>query len=173
MIPPLNDDIRLSVDDYRNKLYELMSNHSHQIHHSRSIPIYKQPTRVVSDTTLTKTRTSPNLTRDVKVNKEKNYTAHSDSKFYNIDSRPKTLPSKQDTRIPTVSRNSFVVPPAKLGQYHRTASCDSSHGSRTEKQKKQLINIKTTSFNSPFNSYSHNHGIITATALRELKTGVR
>lgn len=25
---PLNDDVRLSVDDYRNKLYELMSSHS-------------------------------------------------------------------------------------------------------------------------------------------------
>ncbi|KAF5301118.1 hypothetical protein FQR65_LT08948 [Abscondita terminalis] len=32
VIPPLNDDVRLTVDDYRNKLYEIMSTH----HHGRS-----------------------------------------------------------------------------------------------------------------------------------------
>lgn len=37
VIIPINDDIRVSVDDYRNKLYELMATHQHQsstINHS-------------------------------------------------------------------------------------------------------------------------------------------
>lgn len=183
VVPPLDDDVRLSIDDYRNKLYELMSHHP--VYHSKSIPLWKH-TKSASETStkeIVKTRTSPNLIRNQSKSSTKDkYSAKSDlvKRYYASPNEtkiePKIKPSpvliKPESKIPTV-KQSYITPPQKIVSYKCSLndSIKINHiNSKNEDRSKKLSTYKYT---SPYNSYSHNHGIITASALRELKTGVR
>lgn len=185
VIPPLNDDIRLSVDDYRNKLYELMS---HSVHSSKSIPLWKH-SKIHSELhkkEIVKTHTSPNLTNDLPKSSKDKYSTQSDPKMYThssyeIKSEPRLKPStimyKSDSKIPVVNRQSMVLPQQKVVSYHRYSAGDSLSrlvsNKPEEKTKKKSVNYKHNVYTAPYNSYNHSHGIITASALRELKSGVR
>lgn len=104
---------------------------------------------------------------------------------------------KSETRIPnatatatataaatTATRANIVFQNAgpKMMSQHRNSIGDlrvhdfraSPPDPQKEKQKKRVYNVKSSFvYSQPFNSYNHNHGIITASALRELKSGVR
>ncbi|VEN56909.1 unnamed protein product [Callosobruchus maculatus] len=116
VIIPLNDDVRLSVDDYRNKLYEIMTVHQR---------------RVIA--------TKPNVT--VK----------------------KIFPPEVYSKVSNSSMR------------HREASLMKAAGdynqqmkSTSEVPKRKFLPSRTSLCNS-FNSYNKSHGIITQSALMELR----
>lgn len=150
---------------------------------------------------IIKVRTSPMPVRDISYRpianllKEKPNVVHSEMKF-RPDPRQKlsSISFKSESRLSTAPIKSTNVMYANLPkhisqqQYHHRSSLgdlkvtdlkgklssDSSDIGSKEKPRKKILNVKTSYvYSSPYNSYSQNHGIITASALRELKSGVR
>lgn len=62
IIPPLSDNVQLSVDDYRNKLYELMTERSMSINNKPPTPRINHPPEIKSTTSSSISRTpSPKM----------------------------------------------------------------------------------------------------------------
>ncbi|GJQ66532.1 hypothetical protein Trydic_g4517 [Trypoxylus dichotomus] len=176
VIIPLNDDIRLSVDDYRNKLYEIMSSH-----HNNSRPVKSLNKNII------KLNAESILKEDVKSKVCKDTERYLKTRYqikekpYNTQSEPKLSHSQSKNRSTTVNIKSDSKIPkhyasfASDGSYHKVSGdARKSVQSTSEVQTKQKIARKRT-MNSKsnvymsFNSYNQNHGIITQTALMELK----
>lgn len=191
IVPPLNDDVRLSIDDYRNKLYELMS---HDLTPKRTSSLKRTTIKYATEPRkpeVVKVRSSPMPVRDIVYDKtfkhpnpvrEKPYPVQSDTKIRYGDSRPKlaAVTIKSDSRIPTIApRSNIIFQGIVPRQRHsvgdlRSTEVRHSPAEIKEKSRKKILNVKTNVvYSSPFNSYNTNHGIITASALRELKSGVR
>lgn len=172
VITPLNDDIRLSIDDYRNKLYELISSHNHN-----------NQTRFVRNLKNSKTL-QPIVQHEIKkrVTKEDPFAKHHchfKEKTWQIQSEPKlgqqkiktTNNTKSDSKISkqTISfpleQNTFKCCRKSLNS-SETISKDAAH---TRKKMNSKSNIYVS-----FNSYNPSHGIITQSALMELRAaGIR
>lgn len=209
IVPPLNDDTRLSIDEYRNKLYEYMSTPPGSKSSKSGIRRSSTSTNKSIDSgimdhrkpEIIKVRTSPMPVRDVSYRpianllKEKPHCIHSDTKL-RPDPRQKlsSISFKSESRLSTAKTKSTNVMYANLPKHisqqqfhHRSSlgdlkvadlkgklSSDSADIGSKEKPRKKILNVKTSYvYSAPYNSYSQNHGIITASALRELKSGVR
>lgn len=170
---PLNDDVRLSVDDYRNKLYEIMSTRS------KLTPPKPSVTKIIPDV---RPKVAKDTERYIKArcyhqtNKEKPYNTQSEPKIFNKSKFPTMIHksdsklSKQILQMPTVETK--ITQAFGDHQHHhvRKQAHSSSEINQTNKGK---INKKTMCSKSnvypPFNSYNQNHGIITQSALMELR----
>lgn len=175
VIPPLSDDVRLTVDDYRNKLYEIMSTH----HHNRPAKslLSRGSVRLQSD--FTKSEIKSRIVKD----HERYLKSHSYSKekVYNTQSEPKVNHTEEKLKQKTVQTRSeskifkkidFLPPESNAlkasGDYkkHAQSSCDFT---LRERVRKKPLNSKSNVYVQSFNSYNPNHGIITQSALMELR----
>lgn len=161
---PLNDDIRLSVDDYRNKLYELMSTH-HRVTLIKPVCLKQKLTvpEVYS-------KVSKNAEKYIKshVNpKEKSYISHSEPKMNNQKAHwLHTANIRSDSKV--IKSQNLSLP-----QKHRMESVKAGGDARafmksnSEVPKRKIAPNKNMYMS--FNSFNKNHGIITQSALMELK----
>lgn len=176
--PPLNDDIRLTVDDYRNKLYEIMSTH-HQtkifrpILSKSSIKVHSEISKPESKSKIMKAsdhffKTSYNA-------KQKPYNIHPEPKVvkrFDEINRTKSLQTKSE---PKIIRKCSI--PSDTNLYHNSGGCK-KHQSlcdvTREKVAKKTVTCKSNFYVRSFNSFNPNHGIITQSALTELRAaGIR
>lgn len=164
---PINDDIRLSVDDYRNKLYELMSSHHHKVNVVK--PLSVKPKLIVPEVY---SKVSKNAEKYIKshVNpKEKSYISHSEPKMHQKAHWSHTAHIRSDSKV--INHQNLSVP-----SKHRIESIKAGGDtkpfmkSNSEVPKKRIISSNKSNFYTSFNSFNKNHGIITQSALIELKT---
>ncbi|XP_063905011.1 mitogen-activated protein kinase 15 [Zophobas morio] len=158
IVIPFKDNVRLSVEDYRNKLYEIMSTH-----HGRSS----------KGTCKTKTLTPelpPRITRNyVKPSQLK------DPKSSGTQSEPKINYSRPNHVVAIIKSDSKVAAKQNL-QFSKGMNGSRVHVNEKqqlrENGRKRFSNVK--SGYSTFNSYSQSHGIISQSTLMELKaSGMR
>ena len=166
VIIPLNDDIRLSVDDYRNKLYELMStHHPRTIHKPVSVKQKIQAPEVYS-------RVSKDTEKYVKshVNfKTRSYISHSEPKMNRQMTTHwlQTANIRSDSKVIT-QQNMSIPPNQRLHSVKAGGDCKVHMKSNSEVPKRKFIPAKNNLYTS-FNSFNKNHGIITQSALMELR----
>lgn len=172
---PLNDDVRLSVDDYRNKLYEIMSSH----HNAKPVKTYnKGIIKLNADSMFNKQDVKSKVCKDTERYLKTRYQVK--EKPYNTQSEPKLSHTQNKTRTPTVNIKSdskipkhYITFPSDA-HYHKAAgdvkkNIQSSSEVQTKKiARKRTMNSKSNIYMA-FNSYNQTHGIITQTALMELK----
>lgn len=164
VIIPLNDDIRLSVDDYRNKLYELMSAHHHRpIIKSVSMRQKKLVPEVYS-------KVSKNAEKYIKshVHLKERYVSHSEPKMNQQKTHwLHTANIKSDSKV-TNQQNVTLPPNNRIHSTKAGGDCTGQMKSNSEVPKRRFIPTKNNLYTS-FNSYNKNHGIITQSALLELR----
>ncbi|XP_066249573.1 extracellular signal-regulated kinase 2 [Euwallacea similis] len=172
VVIPLNDDIRLSVDDYRNKLYELMSNHNHK-------PGPKPSAIVKSKLFVPEvySRVSKNAEKYIRSHvtlKDKSHVmSHSESKIYQ-KTQPTWVQStqlnKSDSKVPVSHKH---VGLEKANALNSGGDCKFRMKSNSEVPKRRITPPKPNLYHS-FNSFNKSHGIITQSALMELRaSGLR
>lgn len=175
VVIPLNDDIRLSVDDYRNKLYELMS-----VHHTHSKPCPKSSiTRPKLFAPEVCSRVSKNAEKYIRSHgvlkdDKTQVMSHSESKIYQRNPShwiQSAQLNKSDSKVPSGRTKPVVldkVNPLKAG-----GDCKPHMRSSTEVPKRRITPPKPNLYQS-FNSYNKTHGIITQSALMQLRaSGLR
>ncbi|KAF7267290.1 hypothetical protein GWI33_019479 [Rhynchophorus ferrugineus] len=164
VVIPLNDDIRLSVDDYRNKLYELMSGHHPRTH----------PKAVIKQKFI-----MPDVYSKVTKNAEKYIRSHVNQRErcqIMSQSEPKinhkntnfvqmAHMNKSDSKV-ILSRGPSVVDRSSTTK--AGGDCRIPMRSNSEVPKRRITPPKTKLYES-FNSYNKSHGIITQSALMELR----
>lgn len=175
VIIPLNDDVRLSVDDYRNKLYEIMSSH----HNSRPVKTLNKGVIKLNPESLIKQDVKSKVCKDTERYlktryqiKEKPYNTLSEPKLSHTQHRTKTNTAniKSDSKIP----KQYITFPADTsyhkvsGDTRKTVQSSSEVQTKQKVYRKRTMNSKSNIYMS-FNSYNQNHGVITQTALMELK----
>ncbi|XP_030760187.1 mitogen-activated protein kinase 15 [Sitophilus oryzae] len=169
VVVPLNDDIRLSVDDYRNKLYELMSA-DHQQHRNS----LTKPVRIVKQRLIT-----PEVYSKVTKNAEKYIRSHANPKERVISHSEPKINAKNPSSVvhmAQVNRSDSKVITGKVTQVLDRGSvarggagdCKGHLKSSTEVPKRRITPPKTKLYES-FNSYNKSHGIITQSALMEFR----
>ncbi|XP_023312811.1 mitogen-activated protein kinase 15-like, partial [Anoplophora glabripennis] len=170
VIIPLNDDIRLSVDDYRNKLYELMSTH-HQRPIIKSVSV-RQKTLVPE----VYSKVTKNAEKYIKshVHLKERYVSHSEPKMNQQKTHwLHTANIRSDSKV--INQQNVTLPPNHRIQSTKAAGDCNTHNahnahmkSSSEVPKRRYIPSKNNLYTS-FNSYNKNHGIITQSALLELR----
>lgn len=171
VIIPLNDDVRLSVDDYRNKLYEIMA--SHNASRSKTIPSKSSHSKIIPDV---RPKVAKDTERYIKARcyqpKEKPYNTQSEPKIINKPRLPHTV-NKSDSRL---SKQTLQMPVETrvnnaFGDYVKKQAHSSSEISHTYSRGKVCRKPMCSKSNvyPPLNSYNQNHGIITQSALMELR----
>ncbi|KAL1488069.1 hypothetical protein ABEB36_015437 [Hypothenemus hampei] len=153
VVIPLNDDVRLSVDDYRNKLYELMTSH--------------KPKQLMPEVY---SRVSKNAEKYIKshvtisnVHKSPQVVSHSESKI--CQKQPSGWATKSDSKV---QKNSVLE---KANVLRVGADCKVYN---TMEGSKRRFGQKQQHLYQSFNSYNKSHGIITQSALMELhSSGLR
>lgn len=162
---PLNDDIRLSVDDYRNKLYELMSTH-----HRVNIKPVSVKQRFIEPEVYSKV--SKNTEKYIKshVNpKDKSYISLSEPKMNNQKSHwSHTANIRSDSKVVKNQQHLVVPPKQRIESMKAGGDARAFMKSNSEVPKRRIVPSKNTLYTS-FNSFNKNHGIITQSALMELK----
>lgn len=163
---PLNDDIRLSIDDYRNKLYELITSHNHNnTRISRNIKSNK-----IIQPNLQEVRK-----RVIKVEHEKPHChfrekpcqIHSEPRLNN-QSKIKANNTRSDSKI-SKQIISFPQEHTISGNFKKSIQQNEIKESHTRKKMNSKSNIYMS-----FNSFNPSHGIITQSALMELRAaGIR
>lgn len=169
VVIPLNDDIRLAVDDYRNKLYELMATH------------HVRPT--IKPVTIKQKFLTPEVYSRVTKNAEKYIKSHVTlrDKSYISQSEPKmshqkpnwlhTINIRSDSKV--LNQHSVGPPRNRIETVKAAGDSKVFMKSHSEVPKRRFTPSKNNLYTS-FNSYNKNHGIITQSALMELKaTGMR
>ena len=176
VVIPLNDDVRLSVDDYRDKLYEIMS-----AHQCSRISTEKNVTK--SDArSQTESRLCRGPERYVKVGHGTKDKAH------NVRSEPKLSRAQrmcgQTSSTANVRFDSKTCKGAELAAVRSSTQIVKSVGDgantwsgcaiRPAEKPTRKRTIETNNLYSSFNSYNRSHGIITQSALNELRAaGIR
>nr|CAI5868816.1 unnamed protein product [Callosobruchus analis] len=176
VIIPLNDDVRLSVDDYRNKLYEIMTVHQRRVIATKPNVTVKKifPPEVYSKVTK-------NAEKYIKshVVKERSYVSQSEPKMNNLQQkqhqhwlRTAAAHIRSDSKVVQQTAPATV---SNSSMRHREASMMKAGGdynqqmkSTSEVPKRKFLPSRTSLCNS-FNSYNKSHGIITQSALMELR----
>lgn len=176
VIVPLNDDVRLSVDDYRDKLYEIMS-----AHQSSKILAERKMTKIDARSE-TESRLRRGMERYPKVGHG------TKDKPQNVQSEPKLSRAQRASR--QISSTANVRSDLKISKGVGLAAVRSSNqiiksvgeGMKmwsgcvirpTEKPTRKRP-IDRNNLYSSFNSYNKSHGIITQSALTELRAaGIR
>ncbi|CAH1982150.1 unnamed protein product [Acanthoscelides obtectus] len=172
---PLNDDVRLSVDDYRNKLYEIMTAHQRRVITTKPNITVKKifPPEVYSKVTK-------NAERYIKshVVKERSCISQSEPRMNNLQHkqhqqwlRTAAAHIRSDSKVMQQTAPSAV---SNSSTRHRESSLragvdyNQQMKSTSEVPKRKVLPSRTNLCNS-FNSYNKNHGIITQSALMELR----
>ncbi|KAL3287611.1 hypothetical protein HHI36_002080 [Cryptolaemus montrouzieri] len=167
---PFNDDVRLSVDDYRNKLYEIMSSPR-----SKNIKIsYLKNNVTPPSANDVHYRLARNTERYLKghLHKQvnKSYVSQSEPKMASFPKNPEHNVGniKSDSKVLTKCNISF---PRELCRMH--AGGDNSRAklkARSELMNKNAKKLDSTkALYNGFNSYNKTHGIISQSALMELR----
>ncbi|KAK5648678.1 hypothetical protein RI129_003570 [Pyrocoelia pectoralis] len=172
VIPPLNDDIRLTVDDYRNKLYEIMSTH----HHIRPTkPLLSRPSlKFNSDIKSEKQgklyKDIHNYSKSTYYDKERSLATLSEPKVTHGEG--KTRHSIQARSEPKILKKYNILPP-ELNAIKSTVGYKKLNSSSDfiahDKVRKKPLNSKSNVYVPSFNSFNSTHGIITQSALMELR----
>lgn len=173
VIPPLNDDVRLTVDDYRNKLYEIMSTHH-----------YGRPTRTILSKASVKLHADIKTEPRSKIPKDVNNFTKSHSHYYG-NQRPSITQSESkisETKLkqniqtrsePKILRKYNILPPEQSLTKNNVEVKKHSHSTSNfisrEKVRKKPLNSKSNMYMQSFNSYNSTHGVITQSALMELR----
>ncbi|KAJ8955892.1 hypothetical protein NQ318_005440 [Aromia moschata] len=166
VVIPLNDDVRLSVDDYRNKLYELMSTHHHR--------------PLVKPVSVKQRFIAPEVYSKVSKNAEKYLKSHVKDRSYVSHSEPKmnqqrtthwvhTANIRSDSKV--AAQQSTALPNHRTSSTKAGGDCKPQNvhmKSSSEVPKRRFAQPKSSLYTS-FNSYNKNHGIITQSALLELR----
>lgn len=179
VIIPLNDDVRLSVDDYRNKLYELMATH-----HARYSRTNNNYSKIDSQNKSALVRIIPDIRPKVAKDTERYLKSHYHvrEKPHNTQSEPKmqqsrprlsqTLINKSDSKL---SKQLLQMPvdakvPRALGdgRKHSQSTSEVQMKEKYNNNNKKILNSRSNVYTS-FNSYNQSHGIITQSALMELR----
>lgn len=163
--PPLNDDIRVTVDEYRNKLYEIMSTH-HNIKPTRSF----LPRTSIKYQPEIKQRQHKEPDRYSRV--QKPLSTQSEPKMTYMEPKTRTnIQTKSDSKI--IRRTDLLHSESNMlkssGDYkkHAQSSCDFT---MHERVRKKSLNGRSNLYMQSFNSYNPSHGIITQSALMELRS---
>lgn len=165
IVIPLNDDVRLAVDDYRNKLYEIMSNHVSSKKISSVKPSKSDNGRLESKNRL---YTEHLFKSRPPHPKDKPYFTYSEPKLCQMQQRLKhtTAPNmKSDAKV---SKQFIVFPEGNVNGKSSSHSSSSFQPREYKGLKKKPVNSKNNMYMS-FNSYHSTHGIITQSALMELR----
>lgn len=159
IVMPFSDDVRLSVEDYRNKLYEIMSTH----HNRNSRPqIYK--TKIIESDHVP--RVYRNIVKTVS-NKDKSCVTHSEPKI-NLNSRSTNhcvSSIRSDSRV--AKQNIQFPNHLSYDKAHINARLNNITKEDDHQLKKRFPNRKT---GFSCNSYHQTHGIISKSTLMGLKT---
>jgi serine/threonine protein kinase len=155
IVIPFKDDVRLSVEDYRNKLYEIMSTH-HNRHKSscktkaftpelpsRISKHYGKPPPSMKEPKSCATRSEPRINYNARANDHVVTVIKSDSKVI----------TKQNLHFPK--------------NLNKTQVNDRQHV-RENGMKKRFANVKNGY--PAYNNYHQSHGIISQSTLMGLKT---
>lgn len=166
---PFNDDVRLSVEDYRNKLYELMSSprlKNVKISHLNATPAPRNDVnyRLAKST---ERYLKGHLYKEV----NKSYVSQSEPKMSNFPKQPDHLVGniKSESKVLTKCNIRF---PRELCKLQAGGDCNTrvKMKSRSEMMNRNNKKIDSTKvLYNGFNSYNRTHGIISQTALMELK----
>lgn len=161
---PLNDDVRLSVDDYRNTLYELMS--SQPLRHCPKPSPDKQKVFVPEVHSRVSKNTEKYIRSHVNLKDHSQVMSQSESKIYQKNSSwVKTAQvNKSDSKVPIKYGSLDKSNTLKGGG----GDCRMHMKSKTEAPKRRITPPKPTVYQS-FNSFNRSHGIITQSALMELR----
>lgn len=146
VVIPFNDDVRLSVDDYRNKLYELMTNHR------------------VSSRTKPKLQTSevnPRNGRSAEKNIKNHTKIHEKIQCESKMSLQKPVLNKLDFK--PGSRHKNVILPTTNLRKSNGLDCRTQVRNNSDVPKKAPIKLATCCM------YSQSYGVITQNALMELR----
>lgn len=180
VIIPLNDDVRLSVDDYRNKLYEIMSSHNAASRTKPAASKTHHTTKIIPDV---RPKVAKDTERYIKARcyqpKEKPYNTQSEPRIF---TKPKVLPhpginksdsklSKQMLHMPIETKVSKAYGDHVRKQAHSSTEIISQTNSKGKlKADRKTTMCSKSNVYRPFNSYSQTHGIITQSALMELRS---
>lgn len=168
VIIPLNDDVRLSVDDYRNKLYEIMA--SHNVSRLKPPQSRTNNMKLIPDV---RPKVAKDTERYIKArcyqSKDKPHNTQSEPKIYHKPRLPHTMIHKSESKL---TKQMLQMPMETrigkaYGDHVRKQAFSSSEISQINKNKKTMCS--KSSVDPHFNSYNQNHGIITQSALMELK----
>lgn len=175
VVIPLNDDVRLAVDDYRNKLYELMSAHHHnrlaKNNQSLKLPRQNNASRIIPDIHPKVMKDTERYLKSHYNPREKPHNTQSESKIYNKPrlTQATVTVNRSDSKL---SRQIFPVPiDMRINKAYgdvRKQAHSSSEIQTKERYNRRAFNSKSHVYPS-FNSYNQNHGIITKSALMELR----
>lgn len=161
-IIPFDDDVRLSVEDYRNKLYEIMSSPRH-----RSVKVSHLTPGLRNDVNY---RLAKSTERYLKGHLYKqSYASQSEPKMSNFPKPPNVANIKSDSKVLTKCNIRF---PRELCKLQAGGDCNRVKlKSRSELMGKNCKKMDSSKclYNGGFNSYNRNHGIISQSALTELK----
>ncbi|XP_018322946.1 mitogen-activated protein kinase 15 isoform X2 [Agrilus planipennis] len=182
--PPLNDDVRLSVDDYRNKLYEIMTVH----HNSRSGKIIVSKAKTsTAKTDVAKPEVKSKVYKETDrylrnhrcVAKETPYQSQSEPKFRpsNMKFVKSTLNIKSDSKIPKDHQDpkqsrqrTLTKSQGDSSNMTRMSDNQNKHSSvnlNRDKQVRKRIVSRGNSYTSSF--INNGPGVITQSALMELR----
>ncbi|XP_973435.2 mitogen-activated protein kinase 15 [Tribolium castaneum] len=161
IVIPFNDDVRLSVEDYRNKLYEIMS--THHVRNNKS-----SCHKIKPFTTELPTRITKSYVKSVLNNKEPKSTG--------TQSEPKiNYHAKSNNHVVTVIKSDSKVITKQNIQFPKNLNCSrvQVHDKNTrENGRKRFSNVRSDF--TTYNNYNQSHGIITQSTLMELKaSGMR
>lgn len=149
---PLNDDVRLSVDEYRNKLYEIMSRTSKT--NTKSVNKHQSTIKLQMTEKYVKSTMKKYLSAsEPKINAGKSNNSNATANFKH---EPKL--TKQNIEF-------------NCGDRFRGNNCDCKIHMKSSSDLTTKKRYPTTKNNlyTAFNSYNRTHGIITESALMELK----
>lgn len=178
VVIPLNDDVRLSVDDYRNKLYELMATHharySRTSNHSKIDCQNKSAVvRIIPDIRPKVAKDTERYLKSHYQVREKPHNTQSEPKMQQNKSRlSQTLINKSDSKLskqllhmPVDCRVSRALGD---GRKHSQSTSEVQMKEKYSNNNRKILNSRSNVYTS-FNSYNQNHGIITQSALMELR----
>lgn len=162
---PLNDDIRLSVDDYRNKLYELMSTHT-KVNINKSVCVKQK--LIVPEVYSKVSKNAEKYIKSHVTTKDKSYISLSEPKMNNQKLHwSHTANIRSDSKV-VKNPNLSVSQKQRIESVKAAGDARGFMKSNTEVPKRRITPNKNTVYTS-FNSFNKNHGIITQSALMELK----
>ncbi|KAL0811711.1 hypothetical protein ABMA28_009155 [Loxostege sticticalis] len=191
---PLRDDKQMSIDDYRNKLYSIMAkgSHAHTNGHVRKVqPGAKNHTLPTTTTKISKSFNDSEISR---ASKPKHLSASADQKVRTKVTRPIERPLKEYRSDQTISKpmratrtydNHWMESSNCHGDYFQpvTRQSPSETGFMSGKKPSLQHRRNSTSFSTitiggdaDYNHFvgrNQRHGVITASALMDLRTSIR
>ncbi|XP_004927281.3 extracellular signal-regulated kinase 2 [Bombyx mori] len=180
---PLRDDKQMSVDDYRNKLYSIMakssSSNGHAKKHFSGNKTYPQPSTMkgsksVQEAEFSRTSTKTKLSASAEQSRTKSKPERSLKEFRSEQTVTKPLKA-----LRPYENRSFWNEPNCQGDYFQTLPRQSPSETRVVEAKSTQQRRNSTSFSTvtigdaDYCVSRHKHGVITASALMDLRSSIR